>query len=206
MLIELNRISHPSVLFYWQEALNLSPEYDWSILFKFKFGNLLNNKVKQFNLKLLHRILPFKENLVRWKITSDLSCSHCKGFETSLHALLQCPEVNLFWKKVTHVISLLFDVNIIVDEQILLIGYDIQNKEMIIPNIILAFAQYTIYRVNLLCKFKLKQFNSFSLFSEFKQDLIMNLKFIELREILSKLWIINYLIGYMSTVGYMRSL
>ena len=42
-------------------------------------------------------------------------CSHCKGFETSLHALLQSPEVNLFWKKVTHVISLLFDVNIIVD-------------------------------------------------------------------------------------------
>ena len=77
-----------------------------------------------------------------------------------------------------------FDVNIIVDEQILLIGYDTQNKEMIIPNIILAFAQYTIYRVNMLCKFKPKQFNSFSLFSEFKQDLIMNLKFIEKRNII----------------------
>ena len=55
---------------------------------------------------------------------------------------------------------------------------------MIIPNIILAFAQYTIYRVNMLCKFKPKQFNSFSLFSEFKQDLIMNLKFIEKRNII----------------------
>ena len=141
--------------------------------------------MKQFNFKLLHRILPFKESFVRWKITSDLSCSHCKGFETSLQPLLQCPEVNLFWKKVTHLISLLFDVNIIVDEKILLIGYDIQNKEMIIPNIILAFAQYTIYRVNMLCKFKPKQFNSFSLFSEFKQDLIMNLKFIEKRNIIN---------------------
>ena len=137
--------------------------------------------MKQYNFKLLHRILPFKENLVRWKITSDLSCSHCKGFETSVHALLQCPEVSLFWQKVTHVISLFYDVNITVDERILLTGYDIQNKEMIIPNMILVFAQYTIYRVNMLCKFKPKQFNSFSLFSEFKQDLIVNLKFLEKR-------------------------
>ena len=28
LLIELNRISHPSVLFHWQEELNLSPDYD----------------------------------------------------------------------------------------------------------------------------------------------------------------------------------
>ena len=27
LLIELNIISHPSVLFYWQEVLNVSPEY-----------------------------------------------------------------------------------------------------------------------------------------------------------------------------------
>ena len=181
LFIEIDRISHPSVLYHWQEALNLSPDFDWSILFKFKFGNLLNNRVKQYNFKLLHRILPFKENLVRWKITSDLSCSHCEGFETSVHALLQCPEVSLFWQKVTHVISLFYDVNITVDERILLTGYDIQNKELIIPNIILVFAQYTIYRVNMLCKFKPKQFNSFSLFSEFKQDLIVNLKFLEKR-------------------------
>ena len=76
---------------------------------------------------------------------------------------------------------------------------------MIIPYIILAFTQYTIYRVNMLCKFKPKQFNSFSLFSEFKQDLIMNLKFIERRNII-KIMDNQYLIGYMSTLGYEISL
>ena len=66
---------------------------------------------------------------------------------------------------------------------------------MIIPNIILAFAQYTIYRVNMLCKFKPKQFNFFLSVLEFKQDLIMNLTFLEKRNII-----------IISTVGYEISL
>lgn len=44
-------------------------------------------------------MLPFKENLVRWRKTSDMSCTHCKGIETIAHAFLDCPAVNLFWKK-----------------------------------------------------------------------------------------------------------
>ena len=37
--VDLKRITHPTVLFHWQETLNLPEEYDWSKLFIFKFGN-----------------------------------------------------------------------------------------------------------------------------------------------------------------------
>ena len=88
IVIDLHRICHPSVLHHWQAYLNLPVEFEWSTLFKFKFGNVFNNKIKEFNFKFLHRILPFKENLVRWRMTSDMSCTHCKGIETVTHALL----------------------------------------------------------------------------------------------------------------------
>ena len=38
LFVNLNRICHPSVLYHWQESLYLPDEFDWSILFKFKFG------------------------------------------------------------------------------------------------------------------------------------------------------------------------
>ena len=116
--------------------------------------------------------MPFKENLVRWKITSDMSCTHCKGIETIAHALLYCPEVNLFWKNVKFFICTQFKVNMTIDEKLLFTGFEIEDKDMIIPNIILTFAQYTIYRVNMLSKFTSKQFNSFSLVTELKKILI----------------------------------
>ena len=50
---------------------------------------------------------------------------------------------------------------------------------MITLNLILAFAQYTIYRVNMLCRFRAKQFSFFSLISELEKELLMNLKFLE---------------------------
>lgn len=184
LVIDLHRICHPSVLHHWQAYLNLPVEFEWSTLFKFKFGNVFNNKIKEFNFKFLHRILPFKENLVRWRITSDMSCTHCKGIETVTHALLDCPEVNSFWNKVKFFIFIKFNVNVTIDEKMLFTGYKIDDKDISIPNIILTFAQYTIYRVNMLSKFTSKKLNSFSLITELKKDLNINLKFLEKKKVI----------------------
>ena len=78
-----------------------------------------------------------------------------------------------------------FNVNIVIDEKILFSGYDIKNKEMSIPNMILIFAEYTIYRVHMLCRFKAIRFNHFYLALEFKKEMIMNLKFLQKRRIVT---------------------
>ena len=175
LVVDLHRISSPSVLFYWQDSLDLGEDFDWNTVFEFKFGKFLNNRIKEYNFKILHRILPFKENLARWNITSDMTCSHCNGIETVDHALLHCPEVDLFWKKVRYFIFNKFNINTTINKKLLITGYKIEDKNLTIPNIILNFAQYTIYRVNMLHKFSSIQFNSFSLSAELRKDLKINI-------------------------------
>ena len=51
--------------------LNIQQQFNGNVLFNFRFGKLFNNNVKQYSFKLLHRLLPFKENLVKWKIAYD---------------------------------------------------------------------------------------------------------------------------------------
>ena len=62
---------------------------------------LKHNKIRQYNLKMLHNLLPFKINLCRWNLASDTSCMFCQAEETFNHIMLQCVHVSDFWIKVT---------------------------------------------------------------------------------------------------------
>ena len=166
------------VIYFWQERLNFPQQFNWNDLFKFRFGKLFNNNVKQYSFKLLHRILPFKENLVKWKIVSDMVCRQCNELETILHVLLYCPDIKLYWKKITGMIYSLFHIDIVVDEKIILTGYDVCDKNFLLPNLMLIFAQYTIYRMYVRSNYTAKATNVYILLAEFKKDLLINLKFL----------------------------
>ena len=94
----------PSAIYYWEDALILDSEIDWKAVLQFKFGKLFDNRIKQFNFKLLHKIVPSKSNLYRWQISTDDMCNICKEKETTMHILLICKESRLFWKIVTSLI------------------------------------------------------------------------------------------------------
>ena len=65
-----------------------------------------------------------------------------------------------------------------IDERITLTGYDVSDKNFILPNLMLVFAQHTIYRLYIISNFTQKVINVYTLFAEFKRDLIFNLKFL----------------------------
>ena len=46
---------------------------------------------------------------------------------------------------------MLFHIDIDVDERIILTGYDVSDRSLILPNLMLIFAQYTIYRLYTIC-------------------------------------------------------
>ena len=167
-----------NVLYFWQEKLHISQHFNWNVLFEFKFGKLFNNNVKQYSFKLLHRLLPFKENLVKWKIASDMICKQCNQVETISHVLLYCPDTKLYWKKIAYILYRLFHIDIVIDERIILTGYNVSDKNFILPNLMLVFAQHTIYRLYIISNFTQKVINVYTLFAEFKRDLIFNLKFL----------------------------
>ena len=115
-------------------------------MLKFKFCQVNDNRIKQFNFKFLHGILPSKYNLCKWRITNDNICDVCKVPETAVHFIVTCKKVSLFWKIITKVIMHLFEVDIDkINERILLLGYEITERKMNHVNHILNFAQYMIY-------------------------------------------------------------
>ena len=99
-LMSERRESDLAVLAHWEEIFNLPIDFDWKEILKFKFKTIKNNKVKHVNFRILHRILPFRYNLCKWKIVNENLCAFCKTNESFGHVLLECPKVVFFWKRV----------------------------------------------------------------------------------------------------------
>ena len=106
---------------------------------------LVDNRIKQLKIKLIHNIMPTNENLFKWKQTNSPLCKHCNEVENLAHFFIQCPYVNTFWNKLHTLFKRqgickqfdLFDI---------IIGYKVDLKEYNCFNIILCHITYTIYK------------------------------------------------------------
>ena len=55
-------------------------------------------KLKEFNFKVLHGILPCNKNLKQWKIRTSDCCDVCGEIQTIEHLLWNCRYVGSLWK------------------------------------------------------------------------------------------------------------
>ena len=166
LLVKQNK-SEPLILHYWEHKLALSADFQWNTVFQFKFKYLKHNKIKQFNFKLLHNLLPLKINLCRWNLETDTSCMFCEEEETFTHIMLNCVPVSNFWIKVNDFMQSMLKVRLPIEEKTLIIGYLIQNKKFKLANMIFIFAQYAIYKSYVMFKMNKKSFHSVSIWREF---------------------------------------
>ena len=65
-------------------------------------------KLKEFNFKILHGILPCNKNLEKWKIRGNDKCDVCEASQTIDHLLFNCIYVRPLWR----IIERKFGVNI----------------------------------------------------------------------------------------------
>ena len=136
----------PEVLNYWQQELSLPLDFDWQAVLAFKLQEVKYNKIRQFTFKLLHRFLPSKWNLYKWGILPDTTCELCNVPDTTRHMILECKEVRLFWKIISCMIYHLCGLDIDIDEKILIVGYKIGSSEFYFINLLIIFAEFSIYR------------------------------------------------------------
>ena len=57
-------------------------------------------KLKEFNFKVLHGIMPCGVNLKKWKIRNTSSCDVCDKEQTIVHLLFECEYISGLWAKV----------------------------------------------------------------------------------------------------------
>ena len=124
------KLMEPDVLNIWQRTLSLPSDFDWNPVLVFKFCEIKDNKIKQFNFKFLHKLLPSRMNLhvCKWKIKNDYNCEICHMLETTQHMMLDCKNIKLFWKIISRIIYYVYDIEIHINENILLTGYIEEKK------------------------------------------------------------------------------
>ena len=165
--------SDVTVLAFWEEKFNLPVDFNWKDILKFKLKTLKSNKVKQYNFKLFHQILPFRNNLFKWKIVNDNICTFCLKPESGIHVLLECPKVVLFWKRVIELIQNNFNETVSLDEELLITGINTDHNTLNI-NTIVVYAQYAIYKMYMINHFQGRTYNCHSIWSTFKTELLLD--------------------------------
>ena len=73
---------------------------DFTFVFMRKIVQEKEIKLKEFNYKLLHGILPCNKNLMKWKIRMNDECDVCQREQSIKHLLFECVYVKPLWEVV----------------------------------------------------------------------------------------------------------
>ena len=96
MFIEKNNIE-PTAVKSWKK---LFPYFtDWKRSFKEIYESSRDNKLRQFSFKVLHRIIPTRKELKKYKLVTDDICSLCPNPDSIEHTFLHCTESVNFYTK-----------------------------------------------------------------------------------------------------------
>ena len=102
---------------------------DWKRVYLLSFRTTLETKLREFDFKILNRIVFTNEKLFRFDMAESDKCAFCQTeVESTEHLFFSCKISSVFWK---HVLSWLRDNNIIVEslkeEDIIFGKFDVGN-------------------------------------------------------------------------------
>ena len=121
-------------------------DIDWKGVYSLAFRTTLQSKLREFQFKILNRIVFTNEKLFRFGMADSPTCAFCQTEVESLeHLLFSCKVSSKFWK---HVLSWLRDYNIFVEnikeEDVIFGKFDIAD-DFFLFNHILLLGKFYIY-------------------------------------------------------------
>ena len=143
----------------------------WERIYKQKVKNIFPIKVKEFNFKLLHNIVPCGLILSKWQPTVSKRCSLCNEIENTKHMLYKCEPIQEIWQAISRILK--FQItwkNIVCGFP----KYLESSKAIDEYNIIISIVTYAIFLQNSMCKFNEKANNVTGIKQRIKQLLILN--------------------------------
>ena len=93
-------------LLKWFHNLNVTPrESEINLIWKNVYDITNELKLREFQWKLLHRLLPCNKYLYFWKIKDTMLCSVCQEIDSLEHRFLNCSIAVRCWTKAKNVIK-----------------------------------------------------------------------------------------------------
>ena len=108
-------VTIPTAQIYWD---TVSPSLNWRKIWMAQTLNIKENKLREFNFKILHRILPCKLLLNKWKILNTTGniynpvCELCNTVENYMHMFIHCKRLRGYWEEI---FKRIFDRHIDID-------------------------------------------------------------------------------------------
>ena len=133
--------------FFWENLTQLN--ITWKRCFERNLVLVKDNKLREFNFKVLYNLLPVKRNLCKWNMIDEAQCIACQVDEDITHALITCKLNEQFWLYVTWLIQKVFHKRIDIDIDLL-----IKSSEYDDIDDLINIAFWSIYKMILLRNYK----------------------------------------------------
>ena len=109
----VSRISKPPTLVStWINIYPFLETHAWHITFALPYKIVHEPYLQSFQFKIIHRIINCNDNLYKWKIIDSPKCNFCTSIDTIEHHFYYCHTSIEFWRKLSHVIYEVFNLNI----------------------------------------------------------------------------------------------
>ena len=131
-------------------------------IFENKITQIKENKLKQFNYKLLNKICANGKILSKWNAKFTNTCDKCSEIESQEHIIIHCSQTQDIWNTLGN------KLNIHLDQYTIIFG--LKNNEPV--NNLITQVSYSIHKYWLIRKNEDKPYNLTELKKVIKQDLI----------------------------------
>jgi len=110
------------------------------------FKVTLENKLRCFQYKVIHNILPTNSRLHKMKLKTSPSCDRCSSpYETLSHPLYECSTVQIFWQKVIAWWNEKRSESVTLNYTDILYGYKPESNRFYALNQFLIIAKYHVF-------------------------------------------------------------
>ena len=139
----------------------------WENIYKQQIIDIEIPKLREFNYKLIHNIVPCGQTLAKWK-NIDSTCQFCRELESIKHMLFDCPRVSLLWTRLSNIIKCDITWKHVV------CGFPSYKNTTNIKclNYMICITAYAIFKANSKCKFDGVCYKNINLHCKVKNTLI----------------------------------
>jgi len=125
-------------------------DLDWPDIYTLPAKCCLDTKTREFQFKVLHRIVYTKKLLYKIGKSDSPLCSFCGSHEETLeHLLVECEKVDVFWKLLAEWLAAYNVILEYLNEVDIILGVCKLGDDKVLINHILLLAKYFIYKCSL---------------------------------------------------------
>ena len=110
----------------------------WENFFYLKLEKIKEQKIVNFNFKVMHNYLATPDKLLKWKILGSDLCYMCFSKGNMEHMMISCPYFCTFYNVLGDIFTVLGYKNLVFNFKTLICGYKCQFDENTDVNILLC--------------------------------------------------------------------